>query len=1202
MWWRRRVQLLIAALWFHCCCWARPPLPTQPLVNLADIVGVVLHTHFRTPFATTLVTVRSATQRGAWLQQDLLERLLVRHGQGQLVVQLEGVPSPAQLLHRHPPWSRTLLLAESYDALRTVFGQLTPDRFDFTGRYLIALSEAPATLATVDRIFHELWLRQIVNVVVALRPLDDDHSSAAASAGPVQLWTYFPFSPGLCRIPKPHLLFTWPNDTLLYGVDFYPRKSDQFHGCPLRVGSFETRPFTILAGGDGAHPPAVGGFEGDLLHSLSARLNFREDVRVPPRAQQWGEAAFENSTGLMRMLYTEEVDFGLSCLGVSVERSAMLKAGKVHFTTDLVVVVPPGKPYTAFEKLFQPFQPPVWLAVGFCTGVGFGVLATLRLLPLDGRRRATVRRYVAGDARLQAPALNLVRVLLSSPLPFTPTGTFPRTLLAQWMLVSLLLSLLYQGSLFQYLQRASTHPPMRTLAEIDRSGALYHIASSARRFFLPYPQRLQRLRYFPPVPDSIAAWLRWMGSHPGEPHVAMCTRDHVAYHNAQHGRTDGRQLLIARESMALYAITILYPKRSMLTASFDQHIERIGSSGLLKYWSARYGDYHFEESRASSTTDQRATATAGPRPVSVEQLAGALQLLLGMLLAATLLFLAELGWARHTRPAAANLANNKTLAKLTGQLQSASFTHTELLIRATADILLQHYTTFTSKQLYVRWEDGASGPLVDEILRRTATHLSVLVERDPPVTPADGLDQSHHHQQLRLLNLLLVADCAEFDHVVAGLTDELYDYSGLYTVLLVGASSKRQHLETAGIILRTLWARPFPPKLDNFYHCPLAVATFPVYPFIIPSAMMADLWPGHAERTEQEEEEDLKGIEAMVLRTLRQRLNFRLQLMNVDPPDWGTAGPRDQATGASAYVSSCATLLLRCPLAKPIWTFLLCSLAAGLAVIGWLRWAGSPTVRHFVLGHDAPNRAWPAMIAVLLGAGLSRAPRGSFARALLLCWLAGTLVLRSAYTGSMIRFLQSDRNHTVPANLPALLDAGYQLYMYRNYSFVFDAYPHIGRRVQLVTAHQFRTAIVRRLQRPGARLCVLLPLETVTFLNRNLTRTGQLLRVARERVTVAKLAIYTQRTSALLGPLNKLLERFVASGLLHRWAAQYHQLRFLANPYQYRGRQQLVLADMDGPFEILLVGLGLGAGTFLIELVAGRWEGGKRKKRQSGEQ
>uniref|UniRef100_A0A182K144 Putative ionotropic receptor ligand binding domain-containing protein n=1 Tax=Anopheles christyi TaxID=43041 RepID=A0A182K144_9DIPT len=632
---RWHTQLIVAlCCWCYaaCCHGLLLPLPAlPPLTNLADMVGVVLHTHFRTPFATTLVTTRSATRHGAWLQQDLLQRLLVRHGQGQLVVQLEGVASPAQLLHRHPPWARSLLLAESYDALRTVFAQLTPDRFDFTGRYLIVLSEAPVTLATVDRIFHALWVRQIVNVVVVLRPLEE---------GPVQLWTYFPFSPGLCRIPKPHLLFTWPNDTLLYGVDFYPRKSGHFHGCPLRVGSFETRPFTILAEGG-----PVGGFEGDLLHSLSARLHFREDVRVPPRAQQWGEAAFENSTGMMRMIYTEEVDFGLSCLGVSHERTAMLKAGKVHFTTELVVVVPPGKPYTAFEKLFQPFQYTIWLAAGFCAGVGLAVIATVRLLPDDGTR-ATVRRYVAGDAHRHTPALNLIRVILSSPLPFTPTGTFPRTLLSQWMLVSLLLNLLYQGSLFQYLQRASRHPPMRTLAEIDRTEALYYITGSARRYFLQYPQLLSRLRYFPNVPDSIAARLRWMGSHRDEQQdVAMCTRDHVAYHNAQYGRAAGRQLLIARETMGLYAVTILYPKRSMLTVSFDEHIERIDSSGLLKYWSARYGDYHFVGSRA---TPERA---AGPTPVSVEQLAGALQLLVGMLLAALLLFLAELGWARYTQQA-----------------------------------------------------------------------------------------------------------------------------------------------------------------------------------------------------------------------------------------------------------------------------------------------------------------------------------------------------------------------------------------------------------------------------------------------------------------------------------------------------------------------------------------------------------------------
>uniref|UniRef100_A0A182PTF9 Ionotropic glutamate receptor L-glutamate and glycine-binding domain-containing protein n=1 Tax=Anopheles epiroticus TaxID=199890 RepID=A0A182PTF9_9DIPT len=640
MWWRSQLAVVLC----YCCRGVASllePIPTAtPLTNMADIVGVVLHTHYRTPFATTLVTTRSATRNGQWLQQDLVERLLVRHGNGQLLVQLEGIPTPALLVNRYQrPWSRTLLLAESYDSLRTFFSQLTLTRFDFTGRFLIVLSEAPATLATVDRIFHALWVRQIVNVDVALRPVNDP------SGNPVQLWTYFPFSPGLCRIPKPYLLFTWPNDTLLYGVDFYPRKGDQFHGCPLRVGSFETRPFTMLASGAGTGAgPILGGFEGDLLHTISARLNFREDVRVPPRAQQWGEAAFENSTGMMRMLYTEEVDFGISCLGASYERSAMLKAGKVHFTTDLVVVVPSGAPYTAFEKLFQPFQPTLWLAWGCCTGVGLAVIVTLHLLPAETRSRTCLSRYIAGSERLQAPALNLIRIMLASPLPSTPTGTFPRTLLAQWMLLTILLNLMYQGSLFQYLQRATTHPPMRTLAEIDRAGARYHIASSARRFFLHSPERLARLRYFPNVADSIGARLRWMGSHPDDPDVAMCTRDHVAYHNARYGRENGRLLIIARETMALYATTILYPKRSMLTVSFDEHIERIDSSGLLKYWSARYGDYHFFGSRQS----EPARAAAGPRPVSVEQLAGALQLLTVMHLAAILLFFAELGWARHT--------------------------------------------------------------------------------------------------------------------------------------------------------------------------------------------------------------------------------------------------------------------------------------------------------------------------------------------------------------------------------------------------------------------------------------------------------------------------------------------------------------------------------------------------------------------------
>uniref|UniRef100_A0A182QVA3 Ionotropic glutamate receptor L-glutamate and glycine-binding domain-containing protein n=1 Tax=Anopheles farauti TaxID=69004 RepID=A0A182QVA3_9DIPT len=736
---------------------AHPDLPVPPIPPvqrrspMADIVGIILHTHYRAAFGTTLVSVRSATQRGQWMLLDLLECLLVEHGRGQLVVQLEGILSRRP---RQSPWTRSLLLAESYDALRTIFVQLTLERFDFSGCYLIVLGDGPVTLATVDRIFHELWIRQIVNVVVAFRTVED-------SGGPVQLWTYYPFSPGLCRIPKPHLLLTWPNDTILYGVSFYPRKNAQFHGCPLRVGSFETRPFTVLTAGTGGEP-VLAGFEGDLLHSLAARLNFAVDVRIPPGAQQWGEAAFENSTGMMRMIYTEEVDLGISCLGVSYERSAMLKPGKVHFTTELVVVVPPGRPYTAFEKLFQPFGLSIWLLTGVCAAIGLTAIGSLWLLP--ARWRPIVRHYLVGGRHIHTPALNLVRVLLAAPLPIVPSGPFPRTLLLHWMLVGMLLNLLYQGSLYNYLQRTSLHPPMTTLADIDRSGAIYHISGSAQRFFLHYPERLAHVRFLPSVPDSIAVQLRWMGAHPeNDGDVTMCTRDHVAYYNAQHWRKEGRRLLIAREPIALYTVTILYPKRSMLPTSFDEHIERIDSSGLLKYWAARYGDYRF------TTASDRLAERTQPTPVSVEQLAGVLQLLIALLLTATLVFVAELAWARIRSAMEALPSLLLSLAMLAqGEKQSAwvARLHSpveDLLVRATSNIVLQHYATCTSKQLYLRWEHDTA-ELIDPILQRTAAHLGLLLESNAwraGSRPADE-DLVDAHQPLRVLNLFVVDDYEGF--------------------------------------------------------------------------------------------------------------------------------------------------------------------------------------------------------------------------------------------------------------------------------------------------------------------------------------------------------------------------------------------------------------------------------------------------------
>ncbi|XP_058063184.1 uncharacterized protein LOC131213206 [Anopheles bellator] len=580
--------------------------------GLGAAIGAVLLSEFRRPYITTRISRFSQTVEGAHALEDLVSELLSGHTHGQLVVQYDAVPDTA-VDHRRP-WTHCLLLAENYETLRAAYPRLSSARYDVSGYYVIGFTGNDTGLATVNRLFNDLWSREIVNVVVAFW----------ATAG-VQLWTYVPFSPGLCRVPKPVLLLD-PAGTRRT-VDWFARKNLHFYNCPLRVGTFETRPFTLLqrAGAGG-----LGGFEGDLLASLEQKLAFTVDLRVPPRAQQWGRAAFENSTGIMRMLYTAEVDLGIACLGVSSERSAMLKVGKVHLTTTLVLVVPPGRPYSPFEKLLLPFRSAIWwVTLGY---VGAG-LATIAALYCRRRRRSgACWRHVVGH-RVPSPALNLLRVLFASPLTHPPAGNLPRTLLLLWLGLCQLLQFLYQGSLYRYLQLASTHPPMATMDEVVRSGALFHVPESARRLFDPFPRLVPRLRYLPTVTDNIAGRLRWMGEHPDDPDTCLCTRDHVAYYNLAH-RRDGHHLWVAREPVTLYSVTVLYPKRSMLTSGFDEQIEHIVSSGLLKYWAARYGDYDFRLQHAQAPV-------SAPTPIRLGELRGAFGILGCLLAVCVLVFLLE---------------------------------------------------------------------------------------------------------------------------------------------------------------------------------------------------------------------------------------------------------------------------------------------------------------------------------------------------------------------------------------------------------------------------------------------------------------------------------------------------------------------------------------------------------------------------------
>ncbi|XP_049537346.1 uncharacterized protein LOC125952083 [Anopheles darlingi] len=530
--------------------------------------------------------------------------------------------------------------------------------------------------------------------------------------------------------------------------------------------------------------------------------------------------------------------------------------------------------------------------------------------------------------------------------------------------------------------------------------------------------------------------------------------------------------------------------------------------------------------------------------------------------------------------------------------------------------------------------------------------------------------QQQQQLKQRTHSLFVVDDIAAFQRVsqALGRRSGMFDQSGYYTVVVTDPSG-HGHESATSTILTTLWAhyivnvvvlvaasgsnatstplytyfpygerhceqvRPilwnvfdlatggfvhrkrslFPPKLHNFFGCQLSVASFSLYPFIIPKGAQ------------------LEGMEGSVLRTLAQRLSFRPRVIMADPPEWGIPGPLpENATGAAgmvrrkevnftigywattkrrnrfmansfSYYTSQIVLAvppgrsygslekLRFPFQPPTWALVVGSLLVGTGVICGANRSASPTVRRLLYGRADPGSNGTVLlglIGIFLGGTLTRTtPPVGCGRILVLLWLSACLVLRNAYTSSMYNFLKTPRNATTPDTLNELLAANYRLYMYRNYSFIFDAFPQVRQHCRLVTAGQFRGTLVHELQQPGARLAVLLPIETLTYLNRNLSRDGQLLRIGKQRVYVPQLALYCPQASPLIRPFNHELEHYTASGLISRWAAQYHQLQFLLDPYEAPAPDQRVsLTNMSGCFVLLLVGYAISTVVYVGEL------------------
>lgn len=508
--------------------------------------------------------------------------------------------------------------------------------YDFTGFYLIAVTayDKPNQLEIIEDIFIECWFLYIINVYIvsisevststntsSLSPSSSSsmnsmnilpfssYTSSSSNTIAAIAYTYYPFTNSTtCNNTTP---IAWHDYTIRQSrkinnnnnfsienstiektnqkkyQEFFPIKVKNMQGCPVHIVTFDTPPFFIL------HPLSNGsyhldGIEGILLRVLSQRFNFTPVIEIPPNNTKWGVLRHLSNgewltTGAYDMITNRRANICIGAFSVQLDMSTLMDASEVYYQSRLVLLIPPGRPYSSFQKLFRPFDKITWITLVICFVFGF-----IFIISLKTSSEMKYRDLIVGF-RNRYPFFNMVIIFFGGGVTKLPIYSLARNLILIWMFGSLVLRSLYQGSLYTHLQQSKIAPPLDTITKLIDHDYLIYTNPSAVGYFDGWPKIDKLLRLFN-LSDRELMWEKLRNSE--SRFALLSTEDHVLYANVKN-YSQGIYLT-CKDPIRAYPICAYFPHSSYFTGPMSAEIGRYVSGGLVQTWADHFTDRRFK--------------------------------------------------------------------------------------------------------------------------------------------------------------------------------------------------------------------------------------------------------------------------------------------------------------------------------------------------------------------------------------------------------------------------------------------------------------------------------------------------------------------------------------------------------------------------------------------------------------------------------
>lgn len=254
-------------------------------------------------------------------------------------------------------------------------------------------------------------------------------------------------------------------------------------------------------------------------------------------------------------------------------REKMMSTSVSYALSPLIMVVPPGIEFSTFSKLLSPFDMNVWHAVNCMMIV---VILVSSILKCQSKK---VQDFVFGKQN-RTPFLNIVNVIVGSPMYKIPGRNFARWILMMFVIMWLVFRTLYQAILFQNLQITKSNHPVQTVEESLRMGFEYYMISPTQ----------ENIKYLPEVykrrivisSRQSARIIKRLFSDPSTKAAFLGALDTVRYANRE--KLYGFTLNVCPEPLLIRQYGVVFQRDSFLVSSFNDKLMVLMENGLIDYW------------------------------------------------------------------------------------------------------------------------------------------------------------------------------------------------------------------------------------------------------------------------------------------------------------------------------------------------------------------------------------------------------------------------------------------------------------------------------------------------------------------------------------------------------------------------------------------------------------------------------------------